>query len=124
MELADIFSGSNSTILALLLTPVIGAVLVTVIRQKRISEIVTISSAFLILVQVFFIVSRIISEKTITAIGNTFYIDSFGAIILLPISIVGFVSAMYSVNYMGRQYDNGMIDMKHITRYYQGFNVF
>ena len=55
MELADIFSGSNSTILALLLTPVIGAILVTVIRQKRISEIVTISSAFLILVQVFFL---------------------------------------------------------------------
>ena len=124
MELADIFSGSNGTILALLLTPVIGAILVTIVRQKRISEIVTVSSAFLILIQVFFIVSRIISEKTITAFGNTFYIDSFGVIILLPISIVGFVSAMYSVNYMGRQYDNGMIDMKHITRYYQGFNVF
>jgi hydrogenase-4 component F len=124
MELVDIFSGSNGTILALLLTPVVGVILVTIIRQKRISEIVTVSSAFLILVQVFFIVSRIISEKTITAFSNTFYIDSFGAIILLPISIVGFVSAMYSVNYMGRQYDNGMIDMKHITRYYQGFNVF
>ena len=124
MELTDIFSGSNGTILALLLTPVIGATLVTIIKQKRISEIVTVSSAFLILIQVFFIVSKIISEKTITAFGNTFYIDSFGAIILLPISIVGVVSTMYSVNYMGRQYDNGMIDMKHVTRYYQGFNVF
>ena len=124
MELTDILSGSNGSILALLLTPLIGVILVSVIRQKKISEIVTVSSAFLILIQVFFIVSRIISEKTITAFGNTFYIDSFGAIILLPISIVGFVSAMYSVNYMGRQYDNGMIDMKHITRYYQGFNIF
>ena len=124
MELADIFSGSNGAILALLLTPVMGTIIVTVTRQKRISEIVTVFSAFLILMQVFFIVSRIINEKTITAFGNTFYIDSFGAIILLPISIVGFVSAMYSVNYMGRQYDNGMVDMKHITRYYQGFNVF
>jgi len=124
MELTDIFSGSNGAILALLLTPVVGAILVTIIKQKRISEIVTVSSAFLILIQVFFIVSKIISEKTITAFGNTFYIDSFGAIILLPISIVGFVSAMYSVNYMGRQYDNGMIDMKHITRYYQGLNIF
>jgi len=124
MELTDIFSGSNGTILALLLTPAIGAILVTIVKQKRISEIVTVSSAFLILIQVFFIVSKIISEKTITAFDNTFYIDSFGAIILLPISIVGFVSAMYSVNYMGRQYDNGMIDMKHITRYYQGLNVF
>ncbi len=122
--MADIFSGSNSAILGLLLTPVIGAILVTIIRQKRISEIVTVSSALLILVQVFFIISKILEEKTITAFGNTFYIDSFGAIILLPISIVGFVSALYSVNYMGRQYDNGMVDMKHITRYYQGFNVF
>ncbi|HEX5458273.1 MAG TPA: hydrogenase 4 subunit F [Candidatus Nitrosotalea sp.] len=120
----DIFSGSNGSILALLLTPIIGTILVTISRQKRVSEIVTISSAFLILVQVLFIVSKIISEKTITAFGNTFYIDSLGAIILLPISIVGFVSALYSVNYMGRQYDNGMIDMKHVTRYYQGFNVF
>ena len=109
MGLTDIFSGSNGAILALLLTPVIGAILVTVTRQKRISEIVTVSSAFLILIQVFFIVSKIISEKTITAFGNTFYIDSFGAIILLPISIVGFVSAMYSVNYMGRQYDNCLL---------------
>jgi len=124
MELTDIFGGSNGAILALLLTPAIGAILVTIVKQKRISEIVTVSSAFLILIQVFFIVSKIISEKTITAFGNTFYIDSFGAIILLPISIVGLVSAMYSVNYMGRQYDNGMIDMKHVTRYYQGFNVF
>ncbi len=124
MELTDIFSGSNGTILTLLCTPVIGAILVTITRQKRISEIVTVSSAFLILIQVFFIVSKIISEKTITAFGNTFYIDSFGAIILLPISIIGFVSSIYSVNYMGRQYDNGMIDMKHVTRYYQGLNVF
>ena len=75
MELTDMFSGSNGTILALLLSPVIWAILVTILKQKRISEIVTISSAFLILVQVFFIVSKIISEKTITAFGNTFYID-------------------------------------------------
>lgn len=124
MQITDIFTESNTTILLLFLTPVIGAILVTILRQKRISEIVTVSSAFLILIQAFVIISRIINEKTMSAFGNTFYIDSLGAIILLPISIVGFVSALYSVNYMGRQYDNGMVDSKHITRYYQGFNVF
>ncbi len=124
MQLTEIFTESNTTILLLFLTPVIASILVTIFRQKRISEIVTISSAFLILIQAFFIISRIINEKVISAFGNTFYIDSLGAIILLPISLVSFVSALYSVNYMGRQYDNGMVDLKHITRYYQGFNVF
>ncbi|SRR5579885_231681 len=124
MQLTEIFTESNTTILLLFLTPVIASILVTIFRQKRISEIVTVSSAFLILLQAFFIISRIINDKTMSAFGNTFYVDSLGAIILLPISLVGFVSALYSVNYMGRQFDNGMVDLKHITRYYQGFNVF
>ena len=114
----------NITILLLLLTPLVGGILVTIFRKKRIIEIVAISSASLVLVQVFFILSTIIHEKTITAFGNAFYIDSFGAVILLPISIVGFVSVLYSKNYMGRQYDIGLVDDKHIVRYYQGLSIF
>jgi hydrogenase-4 component F len=115
---------SNLTILLLLLTPLVGGILVTIFRKKRIIEIVTISSASLVLIQVFFILSTIIHEKTITAFGNAFYVDSFGAVILLPISIVGFVSVLYSKNYMGRQYDFGLVDDKHIVRYYQGLSIF
>lgn len=115
---------ANLTIMFLLLTPLIGGILVTVFRKKRIIEIVTICSASLILIQVFFILFTIINEKTISAFGNAFYIDSFGAVILLPISIVGFVSVLYSKNYMGRQYDIGLVDDKHIVRYYQGLSIF
>lgn len=115
---------SNVTILLLLLTPLVGGVLVTILRKKRVIEIVTISSASLVLVQVFFILNTIIHEKTISAFGNAFYIDSLGAVILLPISIVGFVAVLYSKNYMGRQYDIGLIDDKHIVRYYQGLSIF
>ena len=119
----DSFS-SDLTILLLLLTPLVGGILVTVFRKKRIIEFVTISSASLVLIQVLVILSTIINEKTITAFGNSFYIDSFGAVILLPISIVGFVSVLYSKNYMGRQYDIGLVDDKHIVRYYQGLSIF
>ncbi|MDC8452681.1 MAG: hydrogenase 4 subunit F [Candidatus Nitrosotalea sp.] len=115
---------ANLTIVFLLLTPLIGGILVTVFRKKRIIEIVTICSASLILIQVFFILFTIINEKTLSAFGNAFYIDSFGAVILLPISIVGFVSVLYSKNYMGRQYDIGLVDDKHIVRYYQGLSIF
>ncbi len=115
---------ANLTIVFLLLTPLVGGILVTVFRKKRIIEIVTICSASLILIQVFFILYEIINEKTLSAFGNAFYVDSFGAVILLPISIVGFVSVLYSKNYMGRQYDIGLVDDKHIVRYYQGLSIF
>ena len=118
------FTTSELTILLLLLTPLVGGILVTIFRKKRLIEIITIISASLVLIQVFLILSKIINEKTLSAFGNTFYIDSFGAVILLPISIVGFVSVLYSKNYMGRQYDIGLIDDKHIVRYYQGINAF
>ena len=115
---------SNLTILFLLLPPMVGAVLVTILKKKRTIGIITICASSLILIQVFFLVSRIITEKSISAFGNTFYVDSLSAVILISISVVGFVAALYSKNYMGRQYYNGIIDDKHIVRYYQGFNVF
>ena len=115
---------SNLTILFLLLPPVVGACLITILKKKRVIGIITICAASLMLVQVLFLVSRIISQKTIIAFGNAFYVDSLSAVILLSISVVGFVAALYSKNYMGRQYDNGTVDDKHIVRYYQGFNVF
>jgi len=111
-------------ILLLLLTPLVGGVLVTILGKKNYAEIITISSASLVLIQVIFILSKVIHDKTITAFGNMFYIDSLGAVILLPISIVGFVAVLYSKNYMGHQYDMGMVDDKHIVRYYQGINAF
>ena len=115
---------SNLAIVFLLLPPMVGAGLVTVLKKKRTIGIITICAASMILVQVLCLISKIISEKTITAFGDAFYVDSLSAVILLSVSIVGFVAALYSKNYMGRQYDNGTIDDKHIVRYYQGFNVF
>ena len=45
-------------------------------------------------------------------------------VVLLLISFVSFVSSIYSVNYMGKQYQDGLVDDKHLVRYYQGFNIF
>ncbi|MDE1863233.1 MAG: hydrogenase 4 subunit F [Thaumarchaeota archaeon] len=118
------FSSSDITVLLLVLTPLAGGILVTLARRKSLAELITISSASLVLVQVFLILSEVAVKKTLTAFGNSFYIDSFSAVILLPISLVGFVSVLYSKNYMGRQYDMGLVDDRHIVRYYQGLNAF
>lgn len=115
---------SSALILSLLVTPAAGGLLVALLRKKRVIEIITVATALLVLAQTVALTSHIITEKQVYAFGDLFYLDSFGAIILLPIAGVGFISALYSVNYMGRQYEHGLVDDKHIHRYYQGFNIF
>jgi hydrogenase-4 component F len=123
--LAGAFPAASSTlILSLLLTPMAGAAAVTLLRKKRAAEAATAAAASLVLVQTIMLVAAVIAEKRITAFGDLFYLDAFGAIVMLPIAGVGFVSSLYSVNYMGRQYEHGMVDDRRITRYYQGFNIF
>lgn len=115
---------SSAIILSLLLTPLAGALAVTLLRKKRAAEGATVAAASLVLVQAVALVAAVIAEKKITAFGELFYLDAFGAVVLLPIAGVGFVASLYSINYMGRQYDRGQVDDRHIIRYYQGFNIF
>jgi hydrogenase-4 component F len=115
---------SSMLILSLLLTPMAGSLAVTLLRKKRAAEIITVTTASLVLVQAIALVAAVIAEKKISAFGELFYIDAFGALVLLPVAGVGFISALYSINYMGRQYEHGLVDDRRIIRYYQGFNIF
>ena len=118
-------SSEFSTLLIMLLvTPIVALILITFNQKKKVIESVTIFSTLLILIQSFILVSGVISEKSVSAINNIFYVDAFSAVIIIPISIVGFVSALYSVNYMGRQYQDGFIDNRQLVKYYQRFNLF
>jgi hydrogenase-4 component F len=117
-------TSSSMLILSLLLTPMAGALAVTLLRKKRAAEITTAATATLVLVQAVILVAAVIAEKNISSFGGLFYLDAFGAIVMLPVAGVGFISSLYSISYMGRQYEHGLVDDKHIIRYYQGFNIF
>ncbi len=121
----ELFSSLESMlILALILTPIISGLLVTFLKRKKIIEVVTVFSSFLILIVGLILVNSILKYKTISLFDGVFYIDSLSAIIIITISLVGFLSSLYSVNYMGRQYEKLIIDEKKLVRYYQGFNMF
>ncbi|TBR12331.1 MAG: hydrogenase 4 subunit F [Candidatus Nitrosotenuis sp.] len=111
-------------VISLLLTPVISGVLVTVLRKKRTIEVITATSMGLVLIQCLFLVYEISSKKSISAFGEFFYADAVSAFVILPIAGVGFITSLYSINYIGRQYDTGVLDQKRLVRYYQGFNAF
>ncbi|AIC14916.1 hydrogenase 4 subunit F [Nitrososphaera viennensis] len=115
---------SSALIISMLLTPVAGALAPTLFRKKKVAEMATVASAALVLVQAAALVAGVISEKKITTFDELFYLDAFGALVLLPVAGVGCMSAIYSVDYMGKQYERGLVDDRRIIRYYQGFNVF
>ncbi len=121
----ELFSSLESIlILALIITPIISGVLVTFLKRKKIIESVTVFSSFLILIEGLILVNSILKYKTISVFDGVFYVDSLSGIIIITISLVGFLSSLYSVNYMGRQYEKLIIDEKKLVRYYQGFNMF
>ncbi len=117
-------TGFSIIIVTLLFTPLAALVLTTLAGKKRSIETITAVSTFLILIQGIILVAAVISEKTVTAFNGLFYVDALSAVVLLPITLVGFVAALYSINYIGRQYNNGFIDHKQLVRYYQEFNLF
>lgn len=121
---ATIFQLESLLILVLLVTPLTSAIMVSIIRNKKAIEIVTLSSTFILLVNGILVAAEIIERKSISAFDETFYVDSLGAIIIISIAIVGFASSLHSINYIGRQYERGILDHKYFVRYYQGFNVF
>ncbi|EGP93482.1 membrane-bound [NiFe]-hydrogenase-4, subunit F-like protein [Nitrosarchaeum koreense MY1] len=119
------FSSIESVlVVSLLLTPVISGLLVTLLKRKRIIEVTTVVSSFLILIQGLFLLSSILEKKSISLFDGIFYLDSLSAIMIITISLVGFLSSLYSVNYMGIQYDKLIVDRQKLVRYYQGFNMF
>lgn len=121
---ASLPTASSMLMLSMILTPVAAGLVVTFARKKRAAEIATAVGASLMLAQAVALVAGVIAEKQVSAFGELFYLDAFGALVLLPIAGVGFISSLYSISYMGRQYEHGLVDDKRIIRYYQGFNIF
>jgi len=114
----------STLLLTILLTPAVAVGLVTLTRTRRYAEAVTVASVLLVVVQTLALVAGVILDGQFSALGGFLYLDAFGALILIPIAAVGFVAALYSVSYMGLQFERGVVDDKHIARYYQGFNSF
>ncbi|MDG6914824.1 MAG: hydrogenase 4 subunit F [Nitrososphaerota archaeon] len=117
-------SGWDLLMVTVLLTPISAAVLVGASRRVRLAEVATVVSAALVAIQAAGLMAGVVAEARLAAFGDFFSLDALGALILIPIAGVGLVTALYSVNYMRRQHERGIVDDRHLVRYYAGFNVF
>lgn len=116
--------GWSALMVTVLLTPMIAALLVSVTKKRRAAEVITVASALLIAAQATGLVAGVVAQTGLSMFGDFLSLDALGAVIIIPIAGVGLVTALYSVNYMGRQYERGIVDDRHLIRYYAGFNVF
>lgn len=53
-----------------------------------------------------------------------FYVDALGAFFILTISVVNFAAALYSIGYIARDVEAGMVKEKKARAYYGLFNLF
>lgn len=124
LTLAALVQGWDVLMVTTILTPAVAVLLVTIVERRRAAEIITLTSGFLVLLQVLGLVIAVISGRVVSAFGQALYLDAFGALVLIPIALVGFVAAVYSLGYMGRQYERDILGERQMVRYYQGFNAF
>ena len=58
------------------------------------------------------IVRSIVIAKSPIAIGSFFYVDALSAFFILTVSMLNAAAALYSVNYMGKDLEEGTISLQ------------
>ncbi|GAA5179416.1 hydrogenase 4 subunit F [Niveibacterium umoris] len=70
------------------------------------------------------VVCRVTTGGALGTFGNWVYVDALGAIFLGLIGVVGFLTGLYSIGYMGHELHAGEIDNRKLCDYYGIFNLF
>ncbi|MCX9014096.1 MAG: hydrogenase 4 subunit F, partial [Candidatus Methanoperedens sp.] len=108
----------------LLLAPILISILCFFTKTRKQVETVSITGSVITLILGLVLVSEVYKYDIIITWQNALFADAFSAFIVLIVSIVGFVSSLYSIGYMGHEFDHGIIDDKKLRLYYSLFHVF
>lgn len=108
----------------LLLIPVITAFLCIVAKTQKQIETISIIGSACTLVFGLALVSEVFRYGTINTWENILFVDPLSAFLVLIVSLVGFIISVYSIDYMGHEIQNGVIDLKKLKIYYVFFHLF
>jgi hydrogenase-4 component F len=108
----------------LLLAPVLVSILCFFTKTRKQVESVSLAGSVVTLLLGLLLVFEVYKYETIVTWQNALFADSFSAFIVLIVSIVGFVASLYSIGYMGHEYDHGVIEVKKLRLYYSLFHIF
>ncbi len=104
--------------------PVLLAILTLLIKKQRILGILTSIGYLAVLFDSILLFRRVLISGNIKLYADFIYIDALSAFFIFVIAIVAFASSFYSVGYIERDIEKGIISDRKAKIYYLLFNLF
>ncbi|MCD1126638.1 hydrogenase 4 subunit F [Jinshanibacter sp. LJY008] len=70
------------------------------------------------------VVAEVINNSTLLVMHQWIYIDSLGALFIAIIGVIGLLTGLYSMGYMGHEVDHGEVTVSTLCNYYGFFHLF
>lgn len=107
---------------ALLIVPLITAVMCYQIKHKRLVEIISSLGGLAVMAGCAYLAYTVFTGGPI--LSGLWYVDALSAYMLAIISFIGLAAALYSTGYLSHEYEEKKIDLGKIRYYYFFFHVF
>jgi hydrogenase-4 component F len=107
----------------LIFIPLITAALCYLVKNRRgIEYINLIGAAVLAIVAIFPITAS--HSATIYFFREMFFMDAFSSYFMMVLIFIAFVASMYSIDYMGHEFKEGVIGIQELRQYYAFLHIF
>ena len=106
----------------LLMVPLIAAAACYLLRSRRLVEGAGVAGSAFTLAVASYLSYRVFTSGTIDE--GLLYMDAFSAYILMLVSLVGLMAVIYSLSYIGKENEEGIITSLKLRNYYLFFQLF
>ncbi|MCG3200676.1 MAG: NAD(P)H-quinone oxidoreductase subunit 2, chloroplastic [Gammaproteobacteria bacterium] len=111
-------------LLAVLLTPIAGAVLLGLCGHRAHAGAVNAAMSLLTLIAATLLTAQVIEYGPMLAFDELFFVDSFNVFLVALTAFVGFTTALFSRPYMLIEMHHGRIDARRLRLYHASYQLF
>lgn len=119
----------SDLLLFLLLSPLAASILAFAARwlgsgARGIANLLQVIGVGLVLIFSATTAWTVLTGGAIGSTGNWLHVDALGAVFISVIGVIGFLTGIYSIGYMGHEVDEGEVSVGGLCNYYGFFNLF
>jgi len=119
----------SDLLLLLLLSPLAASILAFAARwfgngARGLANLFHVIGIGLVLIFSATTVWTVLADGAISSTGNWLHVDALGAVFIALIGLVGFLTGIYSIGYMGHEVDESEVSIGGLCNYYGFFNLF
>lgn len=111
-------------LLLLLTVPLITGLFCRLLPRQSWVERLNAAGATVTLAAGLALAARVFGSGPVGAVGHLLYVDALGALLVVVITVVGFLGALYSIDYLQMDVAHGKVPSGEIGWYYLGYHAF